>query len=293
MRKTDSVTATALCNLLGVGQVLKKFYKAPAELILDWHSTSLLNYMYCMGFFTLVDDFHLFAYDDGAVGGFAPRPPGKFRMLRCFSEAWELETADQLIAKDLSQGMDVDLAADLGECIVELVRNSMTHGRSPCFVSAIGDDEFGTQCAVTDVGVGFLATLRRKLPDLRLFQAEQMRKNDGREHLRAILEAVYRRVGSKTYGVSSVVRDLTSMGGVVRIHSHDTQVVFTRANYQRFAGRTDSRQQVVDELFRYLNLRKELAPDPLRSPLRVWDASFTGVHVEFEIPSSATRGAHR
>ena len=142
----------------------------------------------------------------------------------------------------------------------------------------------GLHCAVADAGMGYLRSLLMKPDELRVFTPEELSIQDRKEHFRAIAEAIYRRVGKRTYGICNVIRDVVSQGGRIRIHSGTTQVVFTDKNYRRFVDTPESELSLAKNVMAYLGARQRFASSRQKSPLRIWEAKFTGVHIEFEIP---------
>ena len=307
LRGIDTISPQALVGLLIVGEILRKHYEEPVDLILEWKA-ELLGYLNEMGFFRINKQLDLFNYDRRLQGGFEPIDPTDFHFLERFqipdksvpdSEVFvydPVETLTQNVTHLLSSAKNKEsfkkffksesLYNQFKDIIMELVENAAKHGDSPCYVVAYGNRKKGLICAASDIGIGFFRSLTSpdNLGKLKLFSQRELFLKDGRHNLRAILEAVYRRVGTQTFGIASFTDNATSKGGVVRIHSENTQIVFTQRTYREFIGSTKSDRKFIHDLMNYFEIRKSWAPSIRESPLRVWDAKLSGVHVEIEIP---------
>ena len=105
--------------------------------------------------------------------------------------------------------------------------------------------------AVSDIGCGFLGSLK----DCKIDNEKE-----------AILEGVYKRKDSKIYGLFNVIRRVLDYGGKVRIHSNDTQIIFTPRIKNEFIW---GRLCKIDSFTKY-NVKNT--------------AYFDGVHIEIEMP---------
>lgn len=104
--------------------------------------------------------------------------------------------------------------------------------------------------SVSDVGRGFLNTSEEHITNEK----------------EAILIGVYKRRQSKIYGLYNVIRRVLDYDGKVRIHSNDTQIIFTKRLLESFI---EGKLEKMDSFEKY-NVKKT--------------AQFDGVHVEIELP---------
>lgn len=111
--------------------------------------------------------------------------------------------------------------------------------------------------AVSDIGCGFLSSLG----DCELYNEKD-----------AILQGVYKRKDSKIYGLFNVIRRVLDYGGKVRIHSNDTQLIFTPRIKDGFIN--GSLQSL--ESFAQYNVKNT--------------AYYDGVHIEIEMPLEKEKG---
>ena len=296
----ETLSPQAIAGLLCVGEILRRYYDEPVELLLEW-KPKLLGELRDFGFFELASRRDLFAYDEEMLGGMPVNSADRsLRILELHSGP--VSSADEL-ADLMSLRYERTLASyfsaresarSFARTVGELVHNAITHGGAPCYLSAYGHAWKGLVCAVFDTGIGFVGSHRRKLDDLRLFSPEEMCLDDGNEHYRGIIEAAFRRLASKTFGLASTIDDITSKSGTVRLHSVNTQVVLTRKTWEKLVGVDRNHREFVDSLIGHLRARSAFAPGSQQSPLRTWQAKLSGVHIEFEIPApSSSRKAHR
>ena len=104
--------------------------------------------------------------------------------------------------------------------------------------------------SVSDVGGGFLGTV------------EEAVENEKE----AILNGVYKRRESKIYGLYNVIRRVLEYDGKVRIHSNDTQIIFTKRLLKCFS---DGNLQEMASFDKY-NVKQT--------------PQYDGVHIEIELP---------
>lgn len=105
--------------------------------------------------------------------------------------------------------------------------------------------------SVSDVGRGFLST------------TEEVYITNEKD---AILNGVYKRRKSKIYGLYNVIRRVLEYDGKVRIHSNDTQIIFTKRLLDNFI---EERLEQMDSFEKY-NVKQT--------------PQYDGVHVEIELP---------
>lgn len=180
--------------------------------------------------------------------------------------------------------------------ITETVKNSIIHGKSYVYVAIHGRySDHRIYISVSDYGMGFLEawkTEKRELLEKEKL-SEKERKNlkeivdtekkynnnkEPQNEFEAIICGLYKRDESKAYGLYSVIQKVLQKGkkyqkskdertaAVVRIHSNNTQIVFTSR---------------VEEFFMKGNL---LGIPNFKTYNLKNNRNFRGVHIEIEMP---------
>ena len=302
MTDVASVSPLVLPNLVVVGKILCEHFGTPGNLILSTRNLEMLQFLKGMGFFSLLDQHNFFAYDENFVCGISGKVTGDLATV-VYVPPTDLSAEEifhQVFRDNRSINRFIDhldsfsMARVFARTVGELTYNSSAHGRSPAVISAYGGPKLGLHCAVSDCGIGYLSSLLEHPADLLVYSESEMQRVDRLSNFRAIIEAVCRRLGHETYGVSTVIRDIAGVGGVTRVHSFDTQVVFTPRNQSRLAPFRDN--ETIDsrgrELGRMLLALADRADSLQSSPVRIRESRLAGVHIEFELPPAggAARG---
>jgi hypothetical protein len=304
------ISPFALPNLIVLGLLLKKEMGAPVALDFTWNP-KLVTYLNQMSFFDLVRKNNAYSFDEGQAGGIDGQyvisnlcqmvsvqrgddedednddsAPVLRRLARDYKEQ---------LRKELPDGISTDTVLNV---LAEICHNGVKHsGAEKCFASFQVHRGGMFQISVSDGGIGLYKSFCKKLDSykadpkavpnpLKIFQVDEMAITDGMEHLRSILEAVFfRKMNSAKpiYGIHSVLNDILPLGGIVRVHTSNTQIVFTQKNYKNYIQRelTDA---VLIELKSEFMRRRDFAKSDQYSPLRVRSSKLSGVHVEIEIP---------
>lgn len=144
----------------------------------------------------------------------------------------------------------------------ELAINSMQHGESYSYTTIHAKySDRKIYISISDSGRGFLnSCLSEHLSELESYDRSIINEVD------AILYCIYLRKESKIFGLYSVIRDTISIGGTVRIHSNNDQIVFTKRIKDLFEMETLQE----DVTFKKFNVRNGLV--------------FSGTHIEIEVP---------
>ena len=136
--------------------------------------------------------------------------------------------------------------------------------------------------SISDCGIGYLNSLLEKTEKLKIYSEYELKAKNKHDHLKAIIEAVFRRFKQKTYGLSSVIRLINEVNGIVRVHSVNTQVAFTPYNNLADSHENIKKygHQTEQKYINLLNTTKNIQS----SPLKIRSSMLAGVHIEFEIP---------
>lgn len=151
-------------------------------------------------------------------------------------------------------------ANEITEFLEEILFNCKKHARS--FSITTMHANYAAKkiyIAVSDVGCGFMNSLNQQI----ILEGLHDEIND---ELMAILQGVYKRKDSKIYGLYNVIRRVLDYDGKVRIHSNDTQIIFTPRIKHNFV----EKKLLNDESFKKFNVKNT--------------AKYDGVHIEIEIP---------
>jgi hypothetical protein len=294
MTGVAKVSPLVLPNLLMVGKILSEHFGTPGDLILSTRNLDMLQFLKGIGFFRCLDQHEFFQYDRDFVCGIEGSVTGDLAVIE-YVPVSDLSPA-QIIKRLLSDNCHITrfidhfdrhgMAEVFARTIGELAHNASVHGRSPAVISAYGGPRLGLQCAVSDGGIGYRSSLLGHPSDLLVYSREEIQASDRLAHFRAIIEAVCRRIGQETYGVSSVIRDIAALGGVTRVHSVDTQVTFTPRNQNQFEppGANESIGSHGRRMANSLLALADRSESLQTSPVRIRESRLAGVHVEFELP---------
>jgi len=144
---------------------------------------------------------------------------------------------------------------EMSQFIFELVVNSQKHGESFSFTTLHAKHSTKSiYISVSDCGKGFLRSIGDE---------ENVRVNS---EMDAIFYGIYKRNSSKIYGLFNVIRRVLELSGKVRIHSNNTQIIFTERILYAFI----KNKLIHDTNFHKFNVKN--------------DVLFPGVHIELEIP---------
>lgn len=294
MTDVGSVSPLVLPNLIVVGKILSEHFGTPGTLILSTRNVSMLQFLTGMGFFRFLNRHRFFLYDEQFVFPFHGKLEGDLADVvyvppvdRSPEEIFRLILRDNSsIEYFVRHFQSFRMANVFARTIAELTHNCFKHGASPAAISVYGGPKLGLRCAVSDYGLGYLASLLKNPHELLVYSESELRKADRLAHFRAIVEAVCRRLGQETYGVWTVMRDIAEAGGTTRIHSSDTQVLFTPRIQSEFAA-IDSTASIRDRgraMAAILLGRAKHADSLQSSVVRIRDSRLAGVHIEFELP---------
>lgn len=151
---------------------------------------------------------------------------------------------------------------DIMNLLKELAANAAIHGKSYSYTTVHAKYSLKTIfIAISDSGVGFLQSCRDKHAN-ELYSKGKILHNE----VEAIVYCIYMRRYSKIFGLYAVINNTIKSGGTVRIHSNDSQVIFTPRLQKQFEEGT----LLEDEGFWKYNVKQEM--------------EFSGTHMEIEIP---------
>jgi len=300
MTNVTSVSPLVLPNLIVVGKILCEHFGTPGSLILSTRNLDVLEFLKAMGFFRLLDQHPFFNYDKDFISPVDSETKGDLAAVAYLPP--EDLSPEEIFRRLLRDNKSINhfinhfdafrMAVVFARTIGELTHNCSTHGRSFAIVSAYGGPKLGLQCAVSDCGIGYRASLLEHPKDLLVYPESELRITDSLANYRAIIEAVCRRLGNETYGLSTVIREIAAIRGTTRVHSVDTQVVFTPRNQAGLLGLQNSERVESNgrELAKHLLALANAADSPQTSPVRIRESKLAGVHIEFELPAVGKDG---
>lgn len=295
----DFVSPLVIPNILTVGYILKNHFKEPVELLVPW-KPKLLSYLYDVGFLRIAKEYAIFAMDENYIGGLnvGNLYPG------CFTYIFGPELDYEDIRYQLMESINIitELAEitlvkldDKGERLLNLLTevcyNACIHSNNLCFAT-IQTNLIDTSrhkkayLSISDCGQGFYKTLTAKYANneeipILLEKDEFISLDPVYQNTYSILEAVLYRQKYKIFGLYQVIDNVITIGGVVRVHCDDTQIVFTRDSFKKYI---DNPKMLLDNLKTKFEkvILKEL--DIKYSPIRKTSTKLKGVHIEIEVP---------
>lgn len=265
--KTQEMEPLTIPNMLCLGYELKKICDRAASVYIPdvSYSGKIKNYLKQINFLEYSEHFGLYNFLSSPYGGMAGKQIDPLCGTLYFDAGMSTDEISRGIRFCIDPFVDYYLYRfqntiecekkiyyenDITEFLKEMITNCKIHAKSFSFATLQARYSLNKiYIAVSDYGYGFSSTIGNSC-----------------DELSAIFEGVYKRKYSKVYGLYNVIRRVLTYGGKVRIHSNNTQVIFTpRILSQFIAGIL-----LENESFRRFNIKKNL--------------SFNGVHIEIELP---------
>lgn len=296
----EFVNPLVIPNILTLAVVLKNHLLEPAQLFIPW-KPKLLSYLSDIGFIDIVRKYELFDIDERYIGDYETCTLKN----ECKTFVFEYGSEEENIFNTLSVSNEVfkyicnensqtniEKLDNLKKILTEICKNGCSHSKSMCFATMQTNMSKNVKfkkayISISDCGVGYYDSIFEKISDFG-FTPYFMSKDDflklqtsEDKDIAAILEAIMFRRHQSIYGMFDVISRVVSNDGVVRIHSFQTQLVFSKNNFSKYISnnklllndfKTKYQQAINTELnSKYSNIRKS-------------EAIFKGVHIEIEVP---------
>lgn len=295
---TKVIDPTVIPNLLCVGYIIRERTKKTPQIYIPntLSSIELKRYLNEIGFIGFAESCNLFSIDPSIKGGWSGQKMDKLNTTLFFeadeseSVSWaNMHKAINFIKKYL-QYYSNDNSNSIIDFSKEIIENSKIHGKSFSFMTIqYNYKREKVYLSYSDCGDGFLKSFEEKrlIKQTELFneiritdkiqtrkkiekQLEDLLKNKVENELEGIIKGVYTRL-NEPYGLFSVIQKALYKGGIVRIHSNNTQVVFTENTSLLLNTATDEHS--------LRSLINNISPQNIRK-----DIKFPGVHIEIELP---------
>lgn len=272
---TNTIEPNVVPNLLCMGNTIYNVLgrKAIIRIPETYEGGRLKKYCYSIGFTELAK--RSFEFEADPYTGFEGKNIDPLCGTVFFSENVTEDTIgqtfDQLVGPFAERYLDgysrISLFSgqrenDIINLLKELAANAREHSNSYSYATVHAKySEKKIYIAISDNGIGFLQSCREKHCK-ELEQKNRVLYNE----IDAIDYCVYRREERKKFGLYSVIKDVLDVGGKVRIHSNDSQIIYTERVKEGFINKT----LFNDWGFKKYNVRRDLI--------------FGGTHIEIEIP---------
>ena len=297
--EVEYISPLVVPNILTVGYILKTYFESPVELLIPW-KPKMISYLNDVGFLSQLKNYDLFDVDERFIGDLECTGlyPG------CSTYSFEPSMAYEDIRFKLKRSLNIinDLAETMKinvenrtewllNILTELCFNACAHSGNLCFATIQTNliDEHKHKKAyvsISDCGQGLYKTLSTKFAaesiqpvtttTQRFLNLDQSIKN-----IYAILESVFYRKNYKIFGLFHVVDKTISNNGIIRMHTDDTQIIFTSDSFKKYV---DSPEKLVTNLQNKFNKVLENELEIKYSPVRKSVSRFKGVHIELELP---------
>lgn len=272
---TSKIEPNVIPNFLCLGKTISNLFgrKAIIRIPETFEGGKLKNYMYLIGFTKYAKEYYKFESDP--YTGFEGKQIDPLCGTICFEKEARKDQIgmkfDEMVgpfAEKYLRGYN-HLCLETGQIennitnlLKELTDNAAKHGESASYTTVHAKYSDRTiYIAISDMGKGFLKSCHSEHKD----ELEEYRITINNE-LEAIEYCVYRNIESRIFGLNAIIKDTIAVGGKVRIHSNDTQIILTKRVEQLFIDKT----LFKDMGFQKYNVRRNL-------PLG-------GTHIEIEIP---------
>lgn len=288
----DRINPLVIPNLLNVGEIIKNYYTVPSNMFIPWN-IKLLSYLDDMNFFKLLRDRNLFDLDERFIGGY----PATTRELSDICYAFYLPTGiskEAIFTNHLSNYYETigtlyneTDTVNILSVITELCHNGCNHSTSSCYASFQVNKSKKFEFSVSDSGIGYYKSFAAKSKNnnekLWILNGKHPFQTREDNNINAILEAIYYRYRSEKQGIFDVFKLILPVDGVIRIHTDNTQMIFTKSNFLKYLD-AEVDISLIREIIHDFKRRKTEADNSAYSPLRLNNYKFDGVHIEIEIP---------
>ena len=272
---TNKVEPNVIPNFLCLGKVIKSLlgYKAIIRIPDTYEGGKRKSYLYQMRFLGLAKE--SFDFESDPYTGFEGKAIDPLCGTVYFEQAITDDEIgfvfDNMVAPFADKYLKKynELKLDNGQIennvinlLKELAANAKDHGKSYSYASIHAKYSLHTIfIAISDSGVGFLKSCIEE-------HLEEIKQSglDIRNEAAAIMYCIYIRKTSKKFGLYAVIKDTINSGGTVRIHSNNSQLIFTPRIIKNFENGT----LLEDSSFKKYNIKNDL--------------KFSGTHIEIEVP---------
>lgn len=292
------IDAVVIPNLLLLGTwIEEKSHTIPyIRLGDDISAGTLKSYLAGINFYELSNSYFMYENEEEKYSGLFGKKMDKRNTTQLFEYKSGLDVAKRRICYNLAPFMryylnhfvdENEIKQDsrmeyiyedniLGIFVEELIENSFVYGKCDAIVTVQANyNKKRIYLSVSDNGDGMMKRITEQIiksmkePDYRpdkIGSGYNVLKREPHNELEAIWIALYKRKYSDIHGLFNVVRRVLFIGGTVRIHSNDTQLILTPRLYNMFLNET-----LVSEKSLYeFNILKTV--------------NFKGVHIEIDIP---------
>lgn len=304
---TEFIDPGVLPNIIGVGLKLKDYHKQPIQLLLNFRP-KLLRFLWEARFFVIVGEnagLKIFKYDKNFIGGFDMIPdripidehvihrysPSK-EYYKLQSEENQLEFRKNLIyeLRDYSlphdyqpvlqfferiEESEIDVFLDI---LSEIISNSILYSLSECFATVF-TNKFKTIISLSDIGIGFHKALLKKTNYKFSFSNKLKQTIKDSEELKdfiILFEILNYSQNNNRFNLWALKEIVINKKGVFRLHYNSTQLIFSKK-----CSVCSKSEDLIECANCFLD---NYQSDKKISPLRLFNHTYQGVHIEVELP---------
>jgi hypothetical protein len=298
----EFVNPLVIPNILTLAVILKEYFGQPVRLFIPW-KPRLLSYLADIKFIDIVTRYSLFDIDEGYIGDYETHKIKE----ECKTFVFSYDSDEEYIYNSISlsneifkniyrddPNISVEKLDNLKKILTEICKNGCSHSKSMCFATMQTNLSRNIKfkkayISISDCGIGYYDSIRSKILDSG-FLPYFMDKDDYlkleaiyEKDIAGILEAIFFRRDQAIYGMYDVINRVVANDGIVRIHSCQTQLIFTKNNFSHYLN--DNKKLLNDFKTKYdESIKSNL--NTKYSSVRNSEAKFKGVHIEIEIPIS-------
>ena len=280
--RTYKVEPLVIPNLLCLGYIIRVLFKVTPVIRIPDTSTAgpLKKYLDSIGFISLAKKYNLYEFESSPYGGMEGKTIDPLCATLFFNSAESIDNITRGVeyyikpfTEEYLGNFNIGLiqsfyneqynsySNEITQFLQEIILNCQKHARSFSFTTLHAKHSNKMiYISVSDCGCGFLKSILNRNDE-----SNQLMKNPENE-LQAIMIGVYKRKDSKIYGLYNVIKRTIELNGKVRIHSNNTQVIFT----PRIKIDFTNQNLLSNQKFYKYNVKDNI--------------EFAGVHIEIEIP---------
>lgn len=292
------IDAVVIPNLLLLGTwIEEKSHTIPyIRLGDDISAGTLKSYLAGINFYELSNSYFMYENEEEKYSGLFGKKMDKRNTTQLFEYKSGLDVAKRRICYNLAPFMryylnqfvdENEIKQDsrmeyvyedniLGIFVEELIENSFVYGECDAIVTVQANyNKKRIYLSVSDSGDGMLKRIKEQINKTmekvdyradKIGSGYNVLKKMPSNELESIWIALYKRVNSNIHGLYNVVKRVLLIGGTVRIHSNNTQLILTPRLYDMFIKES----LVLDKTLNEFNTLKTV--------------NFKGVHIEIDIP---------
>ncbi|MDP2237858.1 MAG: hypothetical protein Q8J88_15615 [Bacteroidales bacterium] len=287
------VSMAGLTAFISIAHNISSFIGQPQKIIFDW-KPDLLGFLRDVSFVEISKNLNVFEFDSERIGGILTEKTNPNTKIIYYADVIResLDPKEFVIHKnhlktkirpnfnlrcsEIFKGLDIKLENTVSKTAVELIVNSLVHGKSIVFVGLQRTSKRVT-VAISDSGIGFPKSLQNNFPELK--------NKDLLDHTQGLLLGCI--IQTNEHGIrlalndilnleSILYKDILSNDGWLVVSSYDTEIRWQKSNWLQVLSTVDN-----NNIFESVIHPNELIGEPIEYKIQLEDKK-TGYWQKFD-----------